>query len=230
METIVIEIPFKKGEPAPSFEQFGIFYKEFGKLLPPEVRENSEIYFEYASIKIFLTIFRVSLITVSANDLINYLTNAPTAEHKQIVTNMYNSGNNNLNNNKFEFTLIKINNIKIPLKSYQSEFSQDEKTTTVSLIQYKIVATCTNIEEERDESETLIQQKIKKVIATAELLENKDGFKKGDKIQFKTEKGFCKRQTIYIASFTIQGRENAELTNDPQIVGKLPTTPHLQIP
>jgi len=40
-EEILIKIPFDriKDEPAPSFEQFSIFYREFGKLLTKEGRE-----------------------------------------------------------------------------------------------------------------------------------------------------------------------------------------------
>ena len=47
-DKILIRIPFdrSKGDPAPSFEQFGVFYREFGKLRTKEERQSSQVYFE----------------------------------------------------------------------------------------------------------------------------------------------------------------------------------------
>jgi hypothetical protein len=91
---ILVRIPFdkSKGEPAPSFEQFGVFYREFGKLLTREEREKSEVEFTEGSIKIWISI--ISLLDFSAN-FIEAINDPKDIKSKVISTNMRNNFNNN---------------------------------------------------------------------------------------------------------------------------------------
>ena len=86
-ERILIKIPFdrSKGDSAPSFEQFGVFYKEFGKLLTKEERQNSQVYFEDGSIKmrLLLAVSQIALFDF-APTLIEALNNPQTVQHKII--------------------------------------------------------------------------------------------------------------------------------------------------
>lgn len=208
---ILVRIPFDKsnGEFAPSFEQFGVFYREFGKLLTREEREQSEVEFEEGSIKIWISI--ISLLDFSANFI--EAINAPKdIKSKVISTNIHNA----FNNNKYQFkcSFIEINNTPATPRDYSEELSKVQK---LDRVEYKVIKDRITEEYARDANKNTGPKTIKKCIATATLLEGRGGFKKGYELQFITDIQFCEREVVYIASFIKDGN-NWELLDEPMTI------------
>ena len=221
---ILVRIPFdkSKGECAPSFEQFGVFYREFGKLLTREEREQSEVEFTEGSIKIWIAFAQFSLFNLAPN-LLERLNNPPTAKDKAICTNISNSFNPHHNNTSlclFNCSTIYIagsDGVEHPAtpKSYDKELSKMQKLES---IKYQI--TELKITEERQEKlgKEPTPKKIKKCKALAILLDDEGGFKKGDELQFEVDSlEFCELGKMYVASFIKDGN-NWELLNEPMTI------------
>jgi hypothetical protein len=223
---ILVRIPFdkSKGEPAPSFEQFGVFYREFGKLLTREEREQSEVEFTEGSIKIWIAFARIAQIALfdQSLDLIERLNNPPTAKDKAISTNISNSFNPHHNNASlclFNCSTIYIagsDGVEHPAtpKSYDKELSKMQK---LDRVEYKVTEDRITEEYARDANKNTGPKTIKKCIATATLLEDRSGFKQGYTLEFETDIKFCEREVLYIASFIKDGK-HWELLDEPMTI------------
>jgi hypothetical protein len=223
---ILVRIPFdkSKGEPAPSFEQFGVFYREFGRLFTKEEREHSEVTFSEGSIKIWIafTIAQFELFDASLN-LIDRLNNPQTVKDKAISTNISNSFNPHHNNTSFCFfncstiycTGSDCVEHPVTLKSYDKELSQMQKLES---IKYQVTERKITEEIQEKLGKEPTPKKIKKCKALAILLEDEGGFKKGDELQFEVDSlEFCELGKMYVASFIKDGN-NWELLNEPMTI------------
>ncbi len=175
---ILVRIPFdkSKGEPAPSFEQFGVFYREFGRLFTKEKREHSEVTFSEGSIKIWIafTIAQFELFDASLN-LIDRLNNPQTAKDKAISTNISNSFNPHHNNTSFCFFNCSTiyftgsDGVEHPVtpKSYDKELSKMQKLES---IKYQVTERKITEEIQEKLGKEPTPKKIKKCKALAILL------------------------------------------------------------
>lgn len=224
---ILVRIPFdkSKGEPAPSFEQFGVFYREFGKLLTREEREQSEVTFSEGSIKMLIAFARIAQIALfdPSLDLIERLNNPQTAKDKAISTNISNSFNPHHNNASlclFNCSTIYIagsDGVEHPAtpRDFSEELSKMQKLES---IKYKVIERKITEETQEKLGKEPTPKKIKKCKALAILLDDEGEFKKGYELQFEVDSlEFCELGKMYVASF-IKNGNNWELLNEPMTI------------
>ena len=223
---ILVRIPFdkSKGEPAPSFEQFGVFYREFGRLFTKEEREHSEVTFSDGSIKIWIafTIAQFELFDASLN-LIERLNNPQTAKDKAISTNISNSFNphhNNISLSLFNCSTVYFTDrygVEHPAtpRDYSEELSKMQKLES---IKYQVTERKITEEIQEKLGKEPNPKKIKKCKALAILLDDEGEFKKGYELQFEVDSlEFCELGKMYVASF-IKNGNNWELLNEPMTI------------